>query len=815
MGIVSNTDPRRIGVSTMLNNAFERIQSRLPHDATPDNVQVYLNIPDPSLLGSDGAVEYYLIDYNSKSIFWAENVDILTDLAGSGSIVEPFESMPHLRLDLEPEFWAHVEFHPCHQPTYDFKAERELSSVLRHGCVDDMTAPGSVFPYSADECLKFLKLLERFQGDDESNDSYRRSWIARLWSSICRSRRMNRYGLPHPRVDRLQGLESYLRQQSRGSAVLALGEALCLGMSKTTFVQLTELWNGRIVYQRHWQPFLDRQRSKWRWTACGALYLLSMNAVQCVCGTTFIYLLASASFTCSTLFVSAFMLRVHSLERLKTASDIDETSFALAPSRISNTLLMAVSSNLPQTTHEFVPKVRLRPTLPSCGGDRYSGPLGSQTPVHSERVIPALSFVKDPPRVGTELESQWTTFTHPEGNKYYWQQRLKIVSLSNPNQADYDRIFRHARNIVEDLARAQNTDIQDAEAFFSVAGMDGNTIELHYYMIDHDKRVPFWLHPANVDQELPGIGPYESKDHLYLALRTEYWIHLESYPAHRMVPESAVDELTALLIHNGTDDVTSQGSISPWSADECLRYLTLFGEFKGKGPSSYQTAVIARVWSTVSRVRYMNRHGLPGPRLDRLQGIDLFIAGQLKYNLVLSIAEYLCFNIPKGMFFRLSELWNGRLVYIRHWDRFLDDYRGLCLRMASASAGIICVTTFLLSSKSLNNGMVAAISLGSIALFTSLYLHERHSNTKLGTAMDVSAYLSKSESFQYGLRPLSVLLSLPQALTIWAGLFFQVGLVLLINPLEGSEWETKTLSAWVAPLVMASLVFLFAGGGNI
>lgn len=79
----------------------------------------------------------------------------------------------------------------------------------------------------------------------------------------------------------------------------------------------------------------------------------------------------------------------------------------------------------------------------------------------------------------------------------------------------------------------------------------------------------------------------------------------------------------------------------------------------------------------------MNRHGLPGPRLDRLQGIEAFIAGQLKSSVVLSIAEYLCFNIPKGMFFQLSELWNGRLVYIRHWDRFLDDYRGMCLRMAS------------------------------------------------------------------------------------------------------------------------------------
>ncbi|KIO27325.1 hypothetical protein M407DRAFT_23499 [Tulasnella calospora MUT 4182] len=321
-GIVSNTDLRRIGVSAVLNNAFERIQSQLLQDAKPDNLEVYLNIVDASRLGSDGAVEYYLIDYNSRSIFWVEDLDILTDLVGSGSLVEPFESMRHLRLGLEPEFWTHVEFHPCHQQTYDLKAEKELTAVLRHGCVDDMTAPGSVFPYSTDECLQFLKLLERFHGDDESTESYRRSWTARLWASICRSRRINRHGLAHPRIDRLQGLDSYLSQQTHRSVVMSLGEALCLGMPKTTFVQLTELWNGRIVYQRHWKPFLDRQRSKWRWTAFGALYLLGMNSVQRVCGTPFVYLLASTSFTCSALLVSALMLRAHSVERLKTASDL-------------------------------------------------------------------------------------------------------------------------------------------------------------------------------------------------------------------------------------------------------------------------------------------------------------------------------------------------------------------------------------------------------------------------------------------------------------------------------------------------------------
>lgn len=96
--IVSDTDPRRVRVTAVLNDALESIRSRLPKAAKPDDFEVYLNIPDALGLVSDGVVEYYLVDYNSKSIFWVENVNILTDLVGNGSSVEPFESMLHLRM---------------------------------------------------------------------------------------------------------------------------------------------------------------------------------------------------------------------------------------------------------------------------------------------------------------------------------------------------------------------------------------------------------------------------------------------------------------------------------------------------------------------------------------------------------------------------------------------------------------------------------------------------------------------------------------------------------------------------------------------
>ncbi|KIO15924.1 hypothetical protein M407DRAFT_34456, partial [Tulasnella calospora MUT 4182] len=112
------------------------------------------------------------------------------------------------------------------------------------------------------------------------------------------------------------------------------------------------------------------------------------------------------------------------------------------------------------------PKVRLRPTLPSQSGHKYSGPLGSQIPIQPEGVVPTLSFVGDSHPSGPDVEPEWISFIHPDGNKYYWQERLKIVSSSDASQAYYDTVFRHARNIIEDLARAQNANVQDAEAFF-------------------------------------------------------------------------------------------------------------------------------------------------------------------------------------------------------------------------------------------------------------------------------------------------------------------------------------------------------------
>ncbi|KAG9044934.1 hypothetical protein FS837_007295 [Tulasnella sp. UAMH 9824] len=168
-GVVTNTDPRRDGVTADFTNALENIHHRLStFESKSDNFEVYLGIPDGSAL-EKGVVEYYVVDYGHRSIFWVEDVDISTDLSGPASVLDQFESTDHLRLALEPEFWMHLEYYPCHQPTYDHKAEKELTAVFRHGCVDDMTAPGSVFPYSADD-LTFFGNTKETMGQLKATD---------------------------------------------------------------------------------------------------------------------------------------------------------------------------------------------------------------------------------------------------------------------------------------------------------------------------------------------------------------------------------------------------------------------------------------------------------------------------------------------------------------------------------------------------------------------------------------------------------------------------------------------------------------------
>lgn len=96
--VVTNNDPRSDGAAAIFDHVLQVIWGKLPPDSKLERFEAFINLPNGSRFAPERVVEYYVVDYDHRSIFWIEDVDILTSLAGSGSSLEPFESIRHLRM---------------------------------------------------------------------------------------------------------------------------------------------------------------------------------------------------------------------------------------------------------------------------------------------------------------------------------------------------------------------------------------------------------------------------------------------------------------------------------------------------------------------------------------------------------------------------------------------------------------------------------------------------------------------------------------------------------------------------------------------
>ncbi|KAG8892976.1 carboxy methyl transferase for protein phosphatase 2A, partial [Tulasnella sp. 403] len=191
--IMTSADPRNTQVNATLLSAFSQLRNSMGTlDLT--GLEIYLECDQQQASApTQSRVSYYFVDHRCRQLFWVDeirNADVgLPDCRSLGA----------LKSALTPEYWTHVDYYP--RPN-DFirPAEQELLCILRHGAVDDLTSPGSTSPYSSEECVKHLNIIDGFQGC-EGYSSYRVACIARLWSAIARARHINMYGMDSPRLD--------------------------------------------------------------------------------------------------------------------------------------------------------------------------------------------------------------------------------------------------------------------------------------------------------------------------------------------------------------------------------------------------------------------------------------------------------------------------------------------------------------------------------------------------------------------------------------------------------------------------------------
>ncbi|KAG8934686.1 hypothetical protein FRC01_001087 [Tulasnella sp. 417] len=274
----------------------------------------------------------------------------------------------------------------------------------------------------------------------------------------------------------------------------------------------------------------------------------------------------------------------------------------------------------------------------------------------------------------------WIESTNPEGDRFFHHIQRHIVTQTNVQVLLSEQVLFRAHDHLIELGRARDPQIAEREVYIHVAGETPVDKRVEYYFIDNEARHPFWVHGAKI-QDL-GIQGFETLDHLRASLVSEYWTHIEYFPAHQVLERASENELISIFRYGCADDMTSFGSTFPYGAQESREHLQTLEGFIASGEfSAYRTATFARLWASITRVRHINNYGLPGPRLDRNQGLVEFKKSQ-QPTLILRILDVLFLTLPRSKFDLITELWNGRVVFQRHWHTYFDDQRREWLRLA-------------------------------------------------------------------------------------------------------------------------------------
>lgn len=407
-----------------------------------------------------------------------------------------------------------------------------------------------------------------------------------------------------------------------------------------------------------------------------------------------------------------------------------------------------------------------------------------------------------------QIGNGWTKFTTPEGDTYSRNEQRRLVTYTNVRVQSSEQWLLRAHTQLVELGRTKDPQIAECEAYIHIVLETQVTCKVEYYFIDVATRHPFWVHDIRM-RDL-GFPDFETLDHLKATLTPEFWVHIEYFAVHQKLEKAVEDELIAIFRHGCADDMTSFGSTFPYSAQECREHLqTLEGFIMSGECSGYRTATFARLWASVTRVRHINGYSLPGPRLDRNQGLEEFKKGQ-KANATLRVLNILFLKLPQSKFDRISELWNGRVVFQRHWHSYFDDQRSEWLRLAVLNFAIFIVGVNLIVVGGSNALAVTSASLAAASVISALTLYERHSRSRFNTASDISSWIMSVESPRSGLLPLAVKFTLPQAMTIYSSFFLLFALATLINERLGDSTRSPILSiAALGPVMIATLIANF------
>ncbi|QRV86426.1 hypothetical protein RhiJN_14444 [Ceratobasidium sp. AG-Ba] len=423
---------------------------------------------------------------------------------------------------------------------------------------------------------------------------------------------------------------------------------------------------------------------------------------------------------------------------------------------------MVHTALLPSTFEERIPSSSRR------YDDKHAGyPKKRQIPIAGQ--INSLAGDDDAAHPYTSVPDRWEELTNPsEGQPFFYHQEYKIITDA------YIRFPRVQARILACYARIAEMITSHDDAINRLSDMD-IYIELvddrpsspeccKYYLVDHSRLTICFL--RQVSTSTLGLPDVRNNIHLEHVLMGEYWTHCEYMPRPDVDMSVSAKKLQGQLAALMIDNISSEGSTSPFTPEECKNYL------KGLENATLPQVLnwsVARINSLLIQSQIVNLFGEECARPDR----TVVVTGQHASHRSPAYLRYskAMFEGPSIHLDKLEHIWVERIIYTHHWRKLVTDlieeWTG-----ALAAAGVVWVTDAILLStaSSLMVILLLAASSASVVFGGMKGVFLIRSHRAMGKyAAHGCQFLQSKEEYGKGLQSLSIEYSYPWACVLWSG----------------------------------------------
>ncbi|KAI0918570.1 hypothetical protein AcV5_002523 [Taiwanofungus camphoratus] len=245
-----------------INDLLQRDSMRLPVDT-----ELVLELEDEG----EGEYKwcYYFVCHHTRTLFWLHEHDVSEYIDSVTGVRSP----AHLKHQIEYYYWMHWDYFPYGHKARDSIFD-EITGILVHADLDQMTSATSTVTYSADDLHKMLTVVQNAReiGNDQQQTI---CIVGRLMCIFAYHRFLNFHGVNGARLSRDQSV--YGESKSSRSPLITLLSPLLFNAPEVHLRGLDSIWVDSIICILPWGQFIERLQTDWQEYILYATVLLNAN----------------------------------------------------------------------------------------------------------------------------------------------------------------------------------------------------------------------------------------------------------------------------------------------------------------------------------------------------------------------------------------------------------------------------------------------------------------------------------------------------------------------------------------------------------